>query len=81
MKVPRRPIHAITTWVRRQPPKMKAFLGVVSAIISLVLLYVMVHDHNKLFVAAEAVHAIGIAVLIYKLMKERSCAGLISMSL
>nr|WRQ20307.1 ER lumen protein-retaining receptor erd-2.2 [Citrullus colocynthis] len=76
MKVPRRPIHAITTWVRRQPPKMKAFLGVVSAIISLVLLYVMVHDHNKLFVAAEAVHAIGIAVLIYKLMKERSCAGL-----
>ncbi|KGN62676.1 ER lumen protein-retaining receptor erd-2.2 [Cucumis sativus] len=76
MKVPRRPIHAITSWVRRQPPKMKAFLGVASAIISLVLLYVMVHDHNKLFVAAEAVHAIGIAVLIYKLMKERSCAGL-----
>ncbi|XP_022144341.1 putative ER lumen protein-retaining receptor C28H8.4 [Momordica charantia] len=78
MKVPRtrRPIHAIKVWVGRQPPKMKAFLGVVSAIISLVLLYVMVHDHNKLFVAAEAVHATGIAVLIYKLMKERSCAGL-----
>ena len=80
MKVPRRPIHAITLWVRRQPPKMKAFLGVLSTIISLVLLYVMVHDHNKLFVAAEAVHAIGIAVLIYKLMKERSCAGVISVA-
>ncbi|XP_022144342.1 putative ER lumen protein-retaining receptor C28H8.4 [Momordica charantia] len=76
MKVPKRPIRAITSWVRRQPPKMKAFLGVVSAIISLVLLYVMVHDHRNIFVAAEAVHAIGIVILIYKLMKERSCAGL-----
>ncbi|KAK6121434.1 hypothetical protein DH2020_044823 [Rehmannia glutinosa] len=42
---------------------------------ALVLLRAIVHDHDNLFVAAEAVHSIGIAVLIYKLMKEKTCAG------
>lgn len=41
----------------------------------LVLLRAIVHDHDNLFVAAEAVHAIGISVLIYKLMNEKTCAG------
>ncbi|KAH9759078.1 hypothetical protein KPL71_016891 [Citrus sinensis] len=36
----------------------------------------VVEDHDSLFVVAEAVHAIGISVLIYKLTKERTCAGL-----
>ncbi|KAF8405364.1 hypothetical protein HHK36_010268 [Tetracentron sinense] len=70
------PIHAVATWVRRQPPKVKAFLAVVSGMAALVLLRFIVHDHDNLFVAAEAVHAFGICVLIYKLMKERTCAGL-----
>ncbi|KAH7518482.1 hypothetical protein FEM48_Zijuj09G0176100 [Ziziphus jujuba var. spinosa] len=72
----RRPIHAVTTWVRRQPPKVKAFLAVVSGMAALVLLRFVVHDHDNLFVAAEAVHSIGISVLIYKLTKEKTCAGL-----
>ncbi|GER34478.1 ER lumen protein retaining receptor family protein [Striga asiatica] len=76
MKAPRRPIQAAVAWVRRQPPKVKAFLAVVSGMAALVLLRAIVHDHDNLFVAAEAVHSIGIAVLIYKLMKERTCAGL-----
>lgn len=76
MRAPRRPIHAVSTWVRRQPPKVKAFLAVVSGMAALVLLRVIVNDHDNLFVAAEAVHAIGICVLIYKLMKEKTCAGL-----
>ncbi|XP_010471704.1 PREDICTED: putative ER lumen protein-retaining receptor C28H8.4 [Camelina sativa] len=76
MKAAQRPIHAVTTWVRRQPPKVKAFLGVVSAMTALVLLRMIVHDHDNLFVAAEAVHALGISVLIYKLTKEKTCAGL-----
>ncbi|KAF4374175.1 hypothetical protein F8388_022941 [Cannabis sativa] len=42
---------------------------------ALVLLRFIVHDHDNLFVAAEAVHSIGISVLIYKLMKEKTCAG------
>jgi len=72
------PIHAVSTWVRRQPPKVKAFLAVVSGMAALVLLKLIVHDHDNLFVAAEAVHSIGISVLIYKLMKEKTCAGITS---
>ncbi|KAL2327205.1 hypothetical protein Fmac_020632 [Flemingia macrophylla] len=77
MRGGRKLIHAITTWVRRQPPKVKAFLAVVSGMAALVLLRFIVHDHDNLFVAAEAVHSLGIYVLIYKLIKEKTCAGLI----
>lgn len=76
MKAPRKPIHTVSTWLRRQPPKIKAFLAVVSGMTALVFLRLVVNDHDKLFVAAEAIHALGISVLIYKLMKERTCAGI-----
>ncbi|CAI0435717.1 unnamed protein product [Linum tenue] len=76
MKATKRPIHAVSTWVRRQPPKIKAFLAVISAMTALVFLRMIVNDHDNLFVASEAVHAIGISVLIYKLTKEKTCAGL-----
>ncbi|XP_021769304.1 putative ER lumen protein-retaining receptor C28H8.4 [Chenopodium quinoa] len=72
----RSPVQAVNIWVRRQPPKMKAFLAVVVGIAALVFLRMVVQDHDNLFVAAEAVHAVGIAVLIYKLTKEKTCAGL-----
>jgi hypothetical protein len=78
MRAQRKSIHAVSTWVRKQPPKVKAFLAVVSGMAALVLLRFIVHDHDNLFVAAEAVHSIGISVLIYKLMKERTCAGKVS---
>lgn len=77
MKATKTPIHAVWSWVRRQPPKVKAFLAVVTGMAALVLLRFIVHDHDNLFVAAEAVHSIGICVLIYKLMKEKTCAGTI----
>ncbi|KAK4768433.1 hypothetical protein SAY87_003574 [Trapa incisa] len=72
----KRPLRAVMTWVRRQPPKMKAFLAVALGVAAIVLLQMVVHDHDNLFVAAEAVHAVGICVLIYKLTKEKNCAGL-----
>ena len=75
MRPPKRTIYVISSWIRRQPPKVKAFLAVVTGMVALVLLRVIVHDHDNLFVAAEAVHSIGISVLIYKLMKEKTCAG------
>jgi len=62
-------------WVRRQPPKVKAFLAVVAGMAALVFIRFIVHDHDNLFVAAEAAHALGIGVLIYKLTKEKTCAG------
>uniref|UniRef100_A0A2P2JKC7 Putative ER lumen protein-retaining receptor C28H8.4 n=3 Tax=Rhizophora mucronata TaxID=61149 RepID=A0A2P2JKC7_RHIMU len=76
MKATKRPIHAVATWVRRQPPKIKAFLAAVSGMTALVFLRMVVNDHDNLFVAAEAVHALGISVLIYKLMKDKTCVGL-----
>jgi hypothetical protein len=75
MKATKRPVQAVATWARRQPPKIKVFLAVVSGLAALVFLRMVVHDHDNLFVAAEAVHSVGISVLIYKLMKEKTCAG------
>lgn len=76
MRGSKRPMSVVAGWVRRQPPKVKAFLCVVAGMAALVFLRFVVHDHDNLFVAAEAVHAIGISVLIYKLTKEKTCAGL-----
>jgi len=70
------PVYVLSSWVRRQPPKIKGFLAVITGIVSLLFLKLVVHDHDNLFVAAEAIHALGISVLIYKLMKEKTCAGL-----
>ncbi|KAJ6809862.1 putative ER lumen protein-retaining receptor C28H8.4 isoform X2 [Iris pallida] len=66
----------VTAWVRRQPPKVKAVLAVLAAAAALLFLRFVVRDHDKLFVAAELSHAVGIACLIYKLTKERTCAGI-----
>lgn len=71
----KRPIQAASIWVKRQPPKVKAFLAVLTGMAALVLLRAIVHDDDNLFVAGEAVHSIGICVLIYKLTKEKTCAG------
>ncbi|GLJ49636.1 hypothetical protein SUGI_1053100 [Cryptomeria japonica] len=72
----RNPMNAMWGWITRQPPKVKAFLAVISGILALVILRFLVHNHDNLFIAAEGIHAVGIAVLIYKLMKEKTCAGL-----
>jgi hypothetical protein len=71
----RRPLAAVMAWVWCQPPKVKAFLAVVAGMAALVFIRFIDHDHNNLFVATEATHAIGIGVLIYKLTKEKTCAG------
>lgn len=72
----RKSLAATVSWVRRQPPKVKAALAVVAVIFTLLFIRAVVRNHDNLFVAAEAVHAAGIAVLIYKLTKDRTCAGL-----
>ncbi|KAI3780514.1 hypothetical protein L2E82_10495 [Cichorium intybus] len=69
-----RPVQALQAWLRRQPPKVKVFLAVVSAIAALVVIRLVVYDHDNLFIAADAVHALGISVLIYKLATEKTCA-------
>jgi ER lumen protein retaining receptor len=79
MRGAKRPLGVVMAWVRRQPPKVKAFLAVVTGMAALVFIRFIVHDHDNLFVAAEAAHALGIGVLIYKLTKDRTCAGSFSL--
>lgn len=81
MKAEKSPIQSVMSWIRRQPPKVKAFLGVVLGMTVLVFLRVIVHEHDNLFIASEAVHALGISVLIYKLTKEKTCAGIIGIQI
>lgn len=71
----RNPVQSAVWWVKKQPPKVKGLLAVLTSILALVLLKFIINDHDNLFVAAEFIHGVGIAVLIYKLMKEKTCAG------
>ena len=41
----------------------------------MLLLYLVIEDHDNLFVLAETVHMGGIGVLVYKLSQEESCSG------
>ncbi|XP_020685429.1 ER lumen protein-retaining receptor-like [Dendrobium catenatum] len=59
-------------WVVRQPPKTKALIGTVVFL----LLWICVIDPGFIFFTAELSHVTGISLLIYKLIKGRTCAGL-----
>ena len=41
----------------------------------LILLWLVIEDHDNLFIMAESVHFLGIGVLIYKLMTKRNAGG------
>ena len=77
----RNPVQSAVWWVKKQSPKVKGLLAVLASIFALVLLKFIINDHDNLFVAAEFIHGVGIAVLIYKLMKEKTCAGELNTSI
>ncbi|KMZ58312.1 putative ER lumen protein retaining receptor [Zostera marina] len=68
--------QGVGRWIRRQSPRVKTTMGVFVAVTSFIFLWLVVHNHDNLFVISEVSHFIGIAFLIYKLFKERTCAGL-----
>ena len=70
------PVQLAAAWLKRRSVGEKAALGFVGAVLTLLLLYAFVEDHDNLFIMAEAVHFTGIGVLIYKLTLEKSCSGL-----
>ncbi|XP_031126996.1 ER lumen protein-retaining receptor erd-2.2-like [Ipomoea triloba] len=76
MKAAKSPINAVRIWLKAQPPKVKGFLAAIASLSAIVVIRHLVENRDNLFVAAEAVHALGISVLIFKLTKERTCAGL-----
>lgn len=68
--------QGVGRWIRRQSARAKMAMGVFAAVSSIAFLWLVVHNHDNLFVASEVSHSVGIAFLIYKLFKERTCAGL-----
>jgi ER lumen protein retaining receptor len=75
MRRARNPVQTAVWWVKKQPPKVKTALAVLTGIVVLVFLRFVIRDHDNLFVAAEFIHAVGIGCLVYKLWKEKTCAG------
>ena len=57
-----------------KPQKVGLILTLCSFV--LLLLYLVIDNHDTLFIMAEFVHFIGIAILAYKLLREKSCLGL-----
>ncbi|KAK6788324.1 hypothetical protein RDI58_016849 [Solanum bulbocastanum] len=70
------PAKKVLSWIRKKSKKVKIFLGLITAISLLVTLKLVVHDHNLFFAIAEAIHLIGLLVLIYKLTTLKTCSGL-----
>lgn len=68
-------VKKLFAWVRKQSIKVKIFLAVTAVISSLVALKLLVKDSNHFFVASEAIHVAGIAVLIFKLATQNNCSG------
>jgi hypothetical protein len=56
-------------------PSIPPFLSLPPPTQLLGLLWLVVEDHDNLFVMAEAVHFAGIAVLAYKLVRKRNSGG------
>jgi len=63
-------------WLRERSKAEKAGLAALGGVAALLLLYVVIEDHDSLFVMAETVHFIGIGFLAFKLVRERNCSGL-----
>ncbi|KAJ8428488.1 LOW QUALITY PROTEIN: hypothetical protein Cgig2_029941 [Carnegiea gigantea] len=69
------PMKELTRRIRSRTVQEKVTMGAIVSLVALVLL-VFVKDHSDFFVAAQAAHAAGILVLIYKLTRTKTCSGL-----
>lgn len=47
----------------------------------LVLFYLVIEDHDTLFILSEIVHALGIIVLGYKLIRKKNSGGALDVPL
>ncbi|XP_019069752.1 uncharacterized protein [Solanum lycopersicum] len=70
------PVKKLLSWVQKQSKKVKIILFIVTLITLLVTLKLTVHNHDYFFVMAEAIHLIGLLILIYKLTTLKTCSGL-----
>eukprot|EP00899_Mesostigma_viride_P023680 jgi/Mesvir1/4497/Mv03776-RA.1 len=69
-------VQGVVRWIKTRPKKQKSALGAFAVFLSLLFLYLVVEDHDTLFITAEFIHWVGLLVLIYKLLKRKTCVGL-----
>lgn len=70
------PLLAIVRWLKHRNPREKLLLSAGAAILSLFLMWLVIEDHDNLFVMAELVHFVGIGLLAWKLFKKKNAGGL-----
>jgi ER lumen protein retaining receptor len=70
------PLLAVVRWVKRRSPREKLILMGACAVLTILLLYLVVEDHDNLFVMAELIHFVGIGLLAWKLLKKKNAGGL-----
>lgn len=70
------PLLALIRWFKARSDKERSAVVGVAAVAALVLFYFIIEDHDTLFVMSEIIHFIGIALLGYKLLKQKNSAGL-----
>ncbi|CAL5224074.1 g6699 [Coccomyxa viridis] len=70
------PIVKAVKWVKSRSQKEKGIMGCAGAAFLLFLLWLVIEDHDNLFIMAEVVHFLGIGVLIYKLWTKKNAGGL-----
>ncbi|BDA51668.1 ER lumen protein-retaining receptor [Coccomyxa sp. Obi] len=70
------PLVRVIKWIKSRSPKEKGAMGCLGGVLLLVLLWLVIEDHDNLFIMAESVHFLGIGLLIYKLMTKKNAGGL-----
>ena len=69
-------LHKAQQWIKNRTQHEKTALVVGLCVFVLIILKVIIEDHDSLFLMAEAVHFCGIGVLGWKLMVTKNCSGL-----
>ncbi|KAK9799367.1 hypothetical protein WJX73_002968 [Symbiochloris irregularis] len=70
------PVTKARQWWKARNSRDKFLIGVGAACVLLFLLWWVIEDHDKLFIASEIVHFAGIGLLGFKLISKRNCGGL-----
>ncbi|KAM7265688.1 hypothetical protein ACFE04_003371 [Oxalis oulophora] len=71
-------INKLYLWLLGRSLKVKAVIGACLTLCLLVALKLFVHDdeYDTLFIASGVAHSLGLFALIYKLIRQKTCAGL-----
>ncbi|CAD7697255.1 unnamed protein product [Ostreobium quekettii] len=75
-KTSRDALAVVVKWMKSRSPREKTILSVAAGILVLFILWIVIEDHDFLFVLAEICHFIGIALLVYKLFNNKTCVGI-----